>query len=61
MNFIIVSLLCWIVSAAERDFYKILGIARSANEKDIKRAFKKMSLMYHPDKNSGNDDALKKF
>jgi DnaJ-class molecular chaperone len=56
-------LLCWIsfVSAAERDFYKILGIPRSANEKEIKRAFKKMSLQYHPDKNQGNEDALKKF
>lgn len=52
-----------LLAAAEdnRDFYKILGVKRSANDKEIKRAFKKLSLKYHPDKNPGDDEAKKKF
>ena len=50
-----------IAVAQERDFYKILGIPRSANEKEIKKAFKRMSLKYHPDKNKGDDNAIKRF
>ena len=44
-----------------RDFYKILGIKRSAKEKEIKKAFKRMSLKTHPDKNPGDENALKKY
>lgn len=50
-----------LVAAQDRDFYKILEIPRSANEKEIKKAFKQMSLKYHPDKNPGDESALQKY
>ena len=42
-----------------RDFYQILGVARSANEKQIKKAFKQQSLKFHPDKNKEDPDTAK--
>lgn len=50
-----------LVRAAERDFYKILGVPRSAKEREIKKAFKKLSMKFHPDKNHGNEEAAKKY
>eukprot|EP01147_Barroeca_monosierra_P003090 gene3091-8194_t len=46
---------------AERDFYKILNVKRTATTKEIKKAYRKLAIQYHPDKNPGNDDAAKKF
>ena len=50
-----------VLAEGNRDFYKILGIPRSAKERDIKKAFKKMSIKYHPDKNPGDEEAAKKY
>ena len=42
---------------AQRDFYEVLGIARNASADEIKRAYRKLAMEYHPDRNSGADAA----
>lgn len=42
-----------------KDYYKILGVPRSASQKDIKAAYRKLSKQYHPDLPSGNEDKFK--
>ncbi len=44
-----------------KDYYEILGIARDATQDEIKKAFRKLSLKFHPDRNLGNAEAEEKY
>ncbi len=44
-----------------KDYYKILGVDKSASQDDIKKAFRKLAHEHHPDKNKGNESASAKF
>ena len=46
---------------AKRDYYEVLGVGRNADEKEIKRAYRKLAKQYHPDMNPGDKKAEQKF
>ena len=61
-NFLLVTILCSLTTCeGKKDYYKSLGVEKSASNKEIKKAFRKLALKYHPDKNPSAGEKFKEI